>query len=188
MELTIRDNNQQSAKPYTVKQPISLLYSANIIAFSDIELLKEYRPSETVGKLNKNGFDLIPLVDNFFSKSDSSLKFYCEYYHTAAILDKEPFLLSWQILQYESKSVMEGLSGFARPTGFHCSFLSRKEQVEWKTELNFRTWFLDACTSNQSPPRKSNSCNELIYAPPWENLYTAIYNIEATLRGLFDLI
>lgn len=129
MELTIRDKHQQSAKPYTVKQPITVLYPANIIAFSDIELLKEYNPSESVGKLYKNGFDMVPLVDNFFSKSDSSLKFYCEYYHTEAILDKEPFLLSWQILQYESKNVMEGLSGFARQTPKEVGTLLREFNI-----------------------------------------------------------
>jgi GWxTD domain-containing protein len=116
LELTIKDKNNLQAKPYFLTQEVLLSYYPNLIAISDIELLSDYKASDLESKLNKNGYEVIPLVDNFFDVNNNSFKFYGEIYSTSSILNNEPFLLSYHIETYEQKKILDDFSKISRPT------------------------------------------------------------------------
>ncbi|MBP6512921.1 MAG: hypothetical protein KA347_09640, partial [Bacteroidia bacterium] len=85
MELKIKDNNAPGTKPYMVRQNVIVNYYTNVISISDIELINSYSVSEKESPLVKNGYDIVPYVDNFYGANKNTLKFYCEYYHTKSV-------------------------------------------------------------------------------------------------------
>jgi GWxTD domain-containing protein len=115
-ELTIKDKNNSIAKPYFLTQEITLSYYPNLIAISDIELLSFYKASDVESKVNKNGYEILPLVDNFFDVSNNSFKFYGEIYNTSSIFKSDPFLLSYHIETNEQKKILDNFSKVSRPT------------------------------------------------------------------------
>jgi GWxTD domain-containing protein len=116
IELTIRDKNNPTAKPYVLKDKLKVDYYPSIVAISDIELLTEYIANTNSSKLNKNGFDLYPQVSNFFDKNQNSLKFYAEIYNTSAVLNSDAYLLSYRVETHESHQVLDSYSKIYRQT------------------------------------------------------------------------
>jgi len=116
IELTIRDKNNPTAKPYVLKDKLKVDYYPAIVALSDIELLTEYIANTNPSKLNKNGFDLYPQVSNFFDKNQNSLKFYAEVYNTSAVLNNDAYLLSYRVETHESHQVLDSYSKIYRQT------------------------------------------------------------------------
>ena len=116
IELTIRDKNNPTAKPYVLKDKLKVDYYPSIVAISDIELLTEYIANTNTSKLNKNGFDLYPQVSNFFDKNQNSLKFYAEIYNTSAVLNSDAYLLSYRVETHESHQVLDSYSKIYRQT------------------------------------------------------------------------
>jgi GWxTD domain-containing protein len=116
MELVIRDFNDAAAKPYLVKQEVTLNYQPNVIAVSDVEFLQKFTPSSTESKLNRNGFELIPLVDNFFPPETNKMAFFAEVYNTSSIMGQDPYILAYHIETFEQKKVMNEFSRNLRQT------------------------------------------------------------------------
>ena len=114
IELTIRDKNNPTAKPYVLKDKIKVDYYPSIISISDIELLAEYTQNANPSKVNKNGFDLYPQVSNFYDKYLNSLKFYAEIYNTSFVLNNDAYLLSYRIETHESHQVLDSYSKMYR--------------------------------------------------------------------------
>ncbi len=125
MELTIKDNNDPEAQPYTLKQPVVLEYYNNIAAISDIELVDTFTASEDDSHpLYKNGFIVIPFANNYYPPSMATLRFYAEIYNTTKILgDNQPYLISYFIRTYESKRVLSEFSAFKKQNSQPVSIL-----------------------------------------------------------------
>ncbi len=114
MEVIIRDKNNSNATPYTITESITLDYNPNSISISDVELLTSFKPSEEVNKISKNGYELIPLVDNFFDLNSNSLKFYAEIYNTSSVILNDAFLLSYHIETLEKKRIIDAFTRNSR--------------------------------------------------------------------------
>lgn len=114
MELSIRDKGSD-AKPYIMTQSIKLEYYPNIISISDIELLDNYtKATDPNDVLNRNGYKLIPLVDNFYHEEIESLRFYTEVYNTTEVLNNDSYLLTYHIESYEGKQIIESFKRFSK--------------------------------------------------------------------------
>jgi len=114
LELTIRDKNSD-AKPYTLAQGIKLEYYPNIVSISDIELLDSYsKATDPQNSLNRNGYTLVPFVDNFYADNLTNLKFYAEIYNTSSLLDNTSYLLTYHIESYEGKRILENYKRFTK--------------------------------------------------------------------------
>ena len=114
LELTIRDKNNPNAKPYVLKDKIAIDYYPSLVAISDVELLTEYIANATPSKVNKNGYDLYPQVNNFFDKNQNSMKFYAEVYNTSQVLNNDAYLLSYRLETHESHQVLDSYSKILR--------------------------------------------------------------------------
>jgi GWxTD domain-containing protein len=112
-ELSIKDKNVGD-QPYTVVQEVNIDYHPNVIAFSDIEFLESFVQAAQETKLSKGGYELVPLVDNFFPESRNTLKFYSEVYNTSAVLGNDGFVLSYFIETYETHQVLNNFSRMQR--------------------------------------------------------------------------
>ncbi|MGE5382377.1 MAG: GWxTD domain-containing protein [Omnitrophica WOR_2 bacterium] len=111
LELSIADNNVVK-KPQVLTYPISVDYSQSDFSISTIQLVNSYIKSSEPNMLSKSGYDLVPLVDNFYSSAKNKLIFYTEIYNPNSSLNPdEKYLLSYYIESFENRKV---LSDFAR--------------------------------------------------------------------------
>jgi GWxTD domain-containing protein len=96
MELTIADNNE-TTNSSSLHEKIILDYPSDKISMSDISLIESYQKSSKESPNSKSGYDLVPMVDNFFATGMNSVIFYNEIYNTTKASDGEQFLLSYYI-------------------------------------------------------------------------------------------
>ncbi len=86
LELTIQDR-VSGDKSFSVNQEININYSSEKASVSDIELVRSFVQRQGEGVLFKNGYEIIPCVDNFYTPSEDKLIFYAEAYHTNLLPD-----------------------------------------------------------------------------------------------------
>lgn len=117
LEISIADKNAAvEQKPFKTAQAFTVEYYPNIIGISDIELVDSFKKSETTSsaQLVKNGYEIIPFVDNFYPEDIDKLKFYAEIYNTSKVLAADPYLLSYHIETNENKRILESFRGFSK--------------------------------------------------------------------------
>ena len=100
LELYIQDNNNSSNKD-KVTQEFEVNFPPNKIAVSDIILLESYAKANTNNQFIRNGFELIPFVNNFLPTNINKLSFYAEIYNTQLVAPDESFLLSYYLQNAE---------------------------------------------------------------------------------------
>jgi GWxTD domain-containing protein len=114
LELTIKDKNSE-AVPFTLTQEIEIEYYPNTVSVSDVEMVESYTKTDNAtSMLNKNGYEIVPAVDNFFYEEKNTLNFYAEIYNTDKIFLAEPFLLNYYIQNHEKKSIISEFSSFSK--------------------------------------------------------------------------
>ena len=74
LETKILDKNSDN-KELKVQQRIEMNFSHDKVGISDIVLIDKYTPTVNTNTLSKNGYDMIPFVDNFYPKSMNNLTF-----------------------------------------------------------------------------------------------------------------
>jgi GWxTD domain-containing protein len=113
MEISIADKNTD-VKPFSSTEEINVEYYPNIVSVSGIELVDSYKKSEGASVLTKNGFEIIPYVNNFYPQDINSLKFYAEIYNVQKVSGDGPFLVNYFIQSFESKRILEKFRGFKK--------------------------------------------------------------------------
>lgn len=103
-EVEIVDLFNDSAKKITYKKEFKLEFN-NGIAISDIELLDSFWKSDETSKTSKSGFEMVPLVSDYFSPDFDKIAYYFEIYNT----DKEFGEDSKYVLQHFIESYERGV-------------------------------------------------------------------------------
>jgi GWxTD domain-containing protein len=107
MEIIISDLNA-SKKPFNAIQPVSIQFDETKIGFSGIQLVDSFSPSVEQNILTKGGFDLVPMVFNFYPESVNKLTYYTEIYNTEKILGPaEKFLVVCMIKSFETGNTLK---------------------------------------------------------------------------------
>lgn len=109
MELTITDNNNIK-NTESVTQEIIINYDEKKINSSDIILLESYAKSKTTDAFTRNGFKLLPIVNNFIPTNITKLAFYHEIYNTQKISPNESYLLEYYIQNAEGLNKLNSYS------------------------------------------------------------------------------
>ncbi len=115
LTLSISDRNHKDT-PYSSKQKFTINFVDTDVLVSDIELLDSYKKSTDSNALTKSGFDLVPLVINYFPPNANTMRFYAEIYHTKNILKGENYLVSYYIQQAKTKRILGEYSRFVKTT------------------------------------------------------------------------
>ena len=100
LQLIIQDNNNSDNKDI-VNQDFEINFPSTSINISDIIFLESYTKSTTNNQFNRNGFEMIPFVNNFLPTSVDKLSFYAEIYNSQNVAPNESFLLSYYIQNAE---------------------------------------------------------------------------------------
>ncbi len=96
LQLIIQDNNNITNKDI-VNQDFEINFPENAISVSDIIFLESYTKATTSNQFIRNGFEMIPFVNNFLPTNVSKLTFYAEIYNSQKVAPNESFLLTYYI-------------------------------------------------------------------------------------------
>ncbi len=100
MQLTIKDDNSNN-DPFVSNTQVSIDFANDTIAFSDIELVADFKQTQKKSILAKNGYSILPYVFNYYPESVRKLSYYAEVYHPDTTSDNNPFILYSYIRPYE---------------------------------------------------------------------------------------
>lgn len=112
LELSIADNNVEK-EPSKLEYPFSINFPEDKISLSTIQLINSYTKSTETTILSKSGYDLVPLVDNFYPSDKNKLIFYNEIYnpnHT----EGDGFLISYYIESFENNRPLNDFAKIKR--------------------------------------------------------------------------
>lgn len=106
LELAISDMHVNK-EPSTLLYPIEVVFPEKEYSISTIQLINSYTKSTSASALTKSGYDLVPMVDNFFRSDRNKLIFYSEIYnplHKEG--SEEKYLVSYYIESFESGRIL----------------------------------------------------------------------------------
>jgi GWxTD domain-containing protein len=111
LELSISDN-KVDRKPQVLNYPFSIEFPNDKAAVSTVQLVNSYTKTNEANILSKSGYDLVPLVDNYYPSDKDKLIFYAEVYnpnHKEG--SDEKYLISYYLESFENGRI---LNDFAR--------------------------------------------------------------------------
>jgi GWxTD domain-containing protein len=114
MEIIISDLNA-GKKPFNAIQPVSIKFDETKIGFSGVQLVESFTPATEQSIITKGGFDLIPLVYNFYPPSANKLTYYTEIYNTSKLLGPgEKFLVVCMIKSFETGNTLKEFASYKK--------------------------------------------------------------------------
>ncbi|SDK27889.1 GWxTD domain-containing protein [Catalinimonas alkaloidigena] len=115
LEVETRDENRPDAPPLHTNIPLEVSFPEAQPAFSDLQLLEDYRPATSETPHARHGWLLQPYPGNFFPPTQQQLRFFTEFYNSAAHLgDGAPYVLNYQLLTAETRQPLAAYGGFSR--------------------------------------------------------------------------
>ncbi len=102
LEIWLSDKNSKK-KPFVHAEVINVSYPDDEVAVSGIELLSSFEKTDEQNLYTKNGYELMPLVSNFYPRDINELLFYTEIYNTAEVFGESgKFLIDYYIESFET--------------------------------------------------------------------------------------
>lgn len=103
-EIQIWDSNGES-KPFVSLQPLTINYTEDDVIISGIQLVESYTKTVEHSIISKNGYDMIPIISNFYPDNISKITFYTEVYNTNTVIDEgQKFLVSYYLQTLDNSS------------------------------------------------------------------------------------
>jgi GWxTD domain-containing protein len=107
LELSITDVNR-FAPAFKGSLPLTISYSADNVAISDIMTVESYAKGTPGSALFKGGFDMVPYVSSYYPETVTELNFYAEVYNTDKLLGAgEKFVLTSYIEDADKKQPID---------------------------------------------------------------------------------
>jgi GWxTD domain-containing protein len=92
-------------------------YPENEMMISGIQLIESYTTTEEPGVLSKNGYDLIPLVTNYYPEGRNKIIFYSELYNSDKVLGEgEKFLVSCYLENIDKLKIIDDYVVYKKQT------------------------------------------------------------------------
>jgi len=114
LELLLKDKNSKT-DPLEHAEVLALEFDKTKVKFSDFQFVDSFKATEKENILSKSGFDIVPLVGDFFPTAVNTLTFYTEFYNAAdKIGQNEDFLFRYYIESFETNFSLSDFSRFAR--------------------------------------------------------------------------
>lgn len=106
LELSIGDKNV-AKEPVKLQYPISVDFPNEKCTVSTIQFVNSYTRTNEPNVLSKSGYDLVPMVDNFFPSDKGKLIFYSEIYNPAVSQQpNDAYLVSYYIESFENRKIL----------------------------------------------------------------------------------
>ena len=101
MELTLKDK-ASSQPPFVMNERLIIFYEAQKANMSNIQLMASASPTVEQNMLSRNGYDMIPYVNDFIPASISELHPYIEIYNLNQEIGSNPYSIYFSIEQMET--------------------------------------------------------------------------------------
>ncbi len=105
IDVELTDVNNPSALPITMKKSVNLFFRTDIPQISSITFVEAYAKATTTSELTKSGFDILPLVSDFFPPTAKQLVFYAEAYNSDKYFTNDDKYLITYALWNEGQAV-----------------------------------------------------------------------------------
>jgi len=116
IEIQITDKNS-SNKSIKGKDSLTINFPSDKIMISGIQPVETYKPTVTPSVFSKSGYDLTPMVINFYPKTVNKISYYTEIYNTEKLLGaNEKFITKCYIETFESKNELQEFELIKRET------------------------------------------------------------------------
>ncbi|HLO90266.1 MAG TPA: GWxTD domain-containing protein [Lentimicrobium sp.] len=116
LELSIADNNVKK-EPVKLDYPFEINFPNNNCSLSTIQLINSYTKTVSPNVLSKSGYDLVPLVDNFYPSEKNKLIFYCEIYNPLFKEGlNEGYLVAYYIESFDNHRILNEYARTKRET------------------------------------------------------------------------
>lgn len=197
LELTLNDRNSEE-EPLITNFNFTIDFPENEIYFSDIELLHSYTKTQTAGSLEKNGYELVPNVFNFYPEMVTELSFYAEMYNAAKVLGDDQYMLYYYIRPFEVDRKMDQFFYMKKMQAEPLSILLNTMDITQLPSGNYLLVFETRDRNNNlltmketffqrhNPNAEFNITNLLVLDP--SETFVAEYNLQDTLRMYIDYL
>jgi hypothetical protein len=107
---------QDTTNRATFDMPVTMRYRTDTVQISGIELVDRYEEqSGETSRFTKHGYDIYPMVINFFPTDKKKVTFYTEVYNTQKVVsDDQKFLVQYSIRKSNSQEVVNNLKRFVK--------------------------------------------------------------------------
>lgn len=106
LEVSIIDLYAPNAKEQLVTRQVNSNWSDLHCEISDIQLVASFKETEEQNVLSKSGYDLLPLLTDFFAPEFLKIAYYFEVYNTKEQFGDDKFIVSHYIENAQSNSVV----------------------------------------------------------------------------------
>jgi len=114
IELHLKDNNSPQ-NPVDHGEILAMEYDGKEVKFSDFQFVESYKSTQSENILSKSGYDLVPLVGDFFPAESKSLTFYLELYNLDKKLGaQQDFLFRYYLESFETNVALGDFAKFQR--------------------------------------------------------------------------
>lgn len=101
LELTLHDKAAED-QSFTFSDKLVVFYQNGKTAMSNIQLMSSATPTEQTNMLSRNGYDMVPYIDDFIPADIDALHPYIELYNLDKELDGKPYTINYYIEQNET--------------------------------------------------------------------------------------
>lgn len=106
LEIIIKDKNNPKGTEQSISKTISIDYRNDYVEISDIELISSYTSSDKESVYSKSGYNMIPMVSDFYATDLDKIVYYFEVYNTLKTFGSNSrFIINHYIENEKTKTV-----------------------------------------------------------------------------------
>lgn len=112
MQVSLRDKNSE-AEAVVFKDMLVVFYQNGKPAMSNIQLMSSATPTTTENMLSRNGFDMVPYINDFLPAEIKQLNPYIEIYNLDKEIGDKSYIMSAYLIQTENGRRIEGFETYS---------------------------------------------------------------------------
>jgi len=116
LELTLRDKGTDN-EPVVMNDKIIVFYPQGAASMSNIQLMESATPTTAQNMLSRNGYDMVPYVDDFIPAEITELHPYFEIYNLASEIGGNPYEVNVYLEQKENGRRIPNVGNSQHGTG-----------------------------------------------------------------------
>ena len=107
LEISMKDK-ASSDKPFVLKEKLYVYYVAGRTAASNVQLMASVTPTDQVNNMTRNGYEMMPYINDFVPAEVSVLYPYMELYNVEKEVGDKPYHVAIHIEQSENGRIISG--------------------------------------------------------------------------------